>query len=61
MFTTHAGDRLRSRPMTTIETDDQGETLIFLANDGSELLDDIGRNPAVNLAYSDNDERSTCR
>ena len=55
MFATQAGDRLRSRPMTTIETDEESQTLIFLANDGSDLLEDIGREPAVNLAYSDND------
>ena len=55
MFATRAGDRLRSRPMTTIETDEQADTLVFLANDGSELLGDIARDPAVNLAYSDND------
>ncbi len=55
MFATRSGDRMRSRPMTTIETDEQADTLVFLGNDGSELLDDIGRDPAVNLAYSDND------
>lgn len=61
MFTTRAADRLRSRPMTTIETDAQGEVLVFLANDGSELLDDIGRDPVVDLAYSDNDGHATYR
>jgi general stress protein 26 len=55
MFTTQVEDRLRSRPMTTIETDDQDAVLFFLGNDGSAQLQDIGRNPAVNLAYADND------
>jgi len=55
MFTTRAGERLRSRPMTTIETEEGGDSLLFLGNDGSELLDDIAVDPRVNLAYSDND------
>jgi general stress protein 26 len=53
MFTTRDGERLRSRPMTTIESKDGGETLLFLGNHGSELLADIARDPHVNLAYSD--------
>jgi general stress protein 26 len=55
MFTTRAGERLRSRPMTTIETEERGDLLLFLGNDGSELLHDIAGDPRVNLAYSDND------
>jgi general stress protein 26 len=55
MFTTRAGERLRSRPMTTIETEEAGDSLLFLGNDGSELLHDIAGDPRVNLAYSDND------
>jgi general stress protein 26 len=55
MFATHDGERMRSRPMTTIESKDGGDTLLFLGNDGSELLADIATDPHVNLAYSDND------
>jgi general stress protein 26 len=54
MFTTRDGTRLRSRPMTTIETDD-ADTLWFLGNDGSALLADIARDPNGDLAYADND------
>ncbi len=55
MFATRDGDRMRSRPMTTIEAKDGGDRLLFLGNDGSELLADIAGDPNVNLAYSDND------
>lgn len=55
MFATRDGDRLRSRPMTTIEAKAGGDSLLFLGNHGSELLADIATDPSVNLAYSDND------
>ena len=55
MFTTRNGMRLRSRPMTTIETEEGGDTLWFLGNHGSSLLADIDRDPNVALAYADND------
>jgi general stress protein 26 len=55
MFTTRFEGGMRSRPMTTIETEEGSDRLLFLGNDGSELLADIATDPHVNLAYADND------
>jgi general stress protein 26 len=53
MFTTRADGRLRSRPMTTIKTDDVGR-LWFLTDRDADIAQDILREPSVGLSYADN-------
>jgi general stress protein 26 len=55
MFTTHdREDRLRARPMTTLEATDDG-TLWFFGVRASELVSEASADPQVGLAYADND------
>ena len=54
MFTTRADGRLRSRPMTTQNSEvDERESLWFFMSRGSEAVNDIGADPVVNVAYAD--------
>jgi general stress protein 26 len=53
MFTTRAEGRLRSRPMTTIKTDDVGH-LWFLTDRDADVAKDVREEPSVGLAYADN-------
>ena len=54
MFTTRADGRLRSRPMTTQNSEvDERASLWFFMSRGSEAVNDIGADPVVNVAYAD--------
>ena len=54
MFTTRADGRLRSRPMTTQNSEvDERSSLWFFMSRGSEAVNDIGADPVVNVAYAD--------
>jgi general stress protein 26 len=54
MFTTRAEGRLRSRPMTTQNSEvDERASLWFFMSRGSEAVNDIGADPVVNVAYAD--------
>ena len=54
MFTTRADGRLRSRPMTTQNSEvDERASLWFFMSRGSEAVNDIGADPGVNVAYAD--------
>ena len=53
MFTTRHEGRLRSRPMTTIKTDDV-DRLWFLTDRDADIAEDVRRDPSVGLAYADN-------
>ena len=53
MFTTRSEGGLRSRPMTTLETDAAGSIWFFGTQD-SDLTDEIKADPQVVLTYADN-------
>ncbi len=52
MFVTNDGKQLRSRPMTLKSEEASGE-FQFLASPSSATVAEIGRNPTVNLTFSD--------
>ena len=51
MLTTVIGNKLRSRPMSTQEFDENGD-LWFFTNENTHKVDEIEANPQVNVAYS---------
>lgn len=51
MLTTIIGNKLRSRPMSTQEFDENGD-LWFFTNENTHKVDEIEANPQVNVAYS---------
>ena len=51
MMTSMNGEKLRSRPMTTIER--EGDTLWFFAQSDSEVINEFEHQPQVCLSYSD--------
>lgn len=51
MLTTHAGGKLRSRPMSTQEMDLNGD-LWFFTSDNTHKVEEIEKNNEVNVAYS---------
>ena len=53
MFTTHQGDELRARPMTTLEATEDGSLWFFGVRD-SELVTEVAADRRVGLAYADN-------
>ncbi len=53
MFTTHQGEEMRARPMTTLEATEDG-TLWFFGVRDSELTDEVAADSRVGLAYADN-------
>jgi general stress protein 26 len=56
MFTTQAGDGLRSRPLTTQNDDEhRGRELYFFVDADSEVARDATDRPDVNVAYADPD------
>lgn len=52
LTTEEPGGSFRSRPMGTTEVDSSG-IVWFFTSDQSDKVEDIHRNPRVNLAYSD--------
>lgn len=54
MLTTIEGDRLRSRPMSTQQFELEGY-LWFFTSDNAHKVEDITKDPRVNVAYSDAD------
>jgi general stress protein 26 len=54
MFTTRADGRLRSRPMTTQNSEvDERSSLWFFMSRGSDAVGDLESDPVVNVAYAD--------
>ena len=53
MFTTHQGENMRARPMTTLEASEDGSLWFFGVRD-SELANEVGADSRVGLAYADN-------
>jgi general stress protein 26 len=51
MLTTIEGDRLKSRPMSTQQFEFDGD-LWFFTSDNTHKVDDILKDPRVNVAYS---------
>ncbi len=56
MLTTESPGGLRSRPMTTLSTDEDGD-LWFFVSLRSDVAMEVSQNPHVNLAYSEPDEK----
>jgi general stress protein 26 len=52
MFTTHQGDRIVARPMTTLKATDDGSLWFFGVRD-SELAQEVAADSRVGLAYAD--------
>ena len=57
MLTTLAGGKLRSRPMSTQEMDENGD-LWFFTSDQTHKIDEIQADPRVNVAYSNPDDNT---
>ena len=57
MLTTMAGDKFRSRPMSTQEMDENGD-LWFFTSDQTHKIDEIQADPRVNVAYSNPDDNT---
>lgn len=57
MLTTIIGNKLRSRPMSTQEFDENGD-LWFFTNENTHKVDEIEANPQVNVAYSKPDDNT---
>ena len=54
MFTTRTDGRLRSRPMTTQNSEvDERSSLWFFMSRGSDAVGDLESDPVVNVAYAD--------
>lgn len=54
MFTTRTDGRLRSRPMTTQNSEvDERSSLWFFMSRGSDAVGDLELDPVVNVAYAD--------
>lgn len=55
MATNWEGDAIRSRPMATLEVEDDG-TIYFFTKDDSAKVDEIQEERELNLAYVDEDK-----
>lgn len=57
MLTTHANGKLRSRPMSTQKFEFDGD-LWFFTSDQTHKVEEIEKNPEVNVAYSKPDDNT---
>ena len=57
MLTTFANNKLRSRPMSTQEMDENGNLWFFTSED-THKVEEIEANPQVNVAYSKPDDNT---